>query len=607
MLAEKQTVGEFYDELKRLLEFKVEDITKAAERMSSYANEVNKTFGQGRQRVAELMGAITDAVPNVNRLGGEITDVAEIMTKVAESSRRNVIANAETVEKLYAASKVLGQDAETLTSSFLDIGVGIERLPEQLEESMAYMRSIGVNSKQVFSDVQRNMEQMNRYQFEGGIVGLTKMAAQASMLRFSMSETFKLAERVLDPEGAVEVASAFQRLGVSAGNLVDPFQLMNQSINDPSGLQDSLANVSKQFTYFDEKTKTFKINPQGVMTLREIEKQAGLSEGSLSKMGLAAAELDKRLSDVSAAGIKFENEEDKQYLANIAQMGKGGEYEVKLTDKDGIQQTKKLSEVTQEEFDKLIEEQKKQPKGVEDIARSQLTLTEIIRNDLSSIKNKILGGMVSAGQITKGMETARSAVEKPLGRASKSFETEDVRKLTQGLFSSLKTLAEDLQDPNKSAKEVFASFLERFDGQLKQVESGITKGVSDAFTEVKSETAKKGQEQARAGDKFYSLAEGRGARPENQPVSSTVTTPSSRVPEEAKGTPSYGNVTTSDVKVGGNITIDLKLPDNFGQLNTEQQQKILDSIFNSQQFQQMIANVAAPKTPFKPLSYGFNR
>jgi hypothetical protein len=32
-------------------------------------------------------------------------------------------------------------------------------------------------------------------------------------------------------------------LGVAAGNLVDPFALMNASINDPGALQDSLAEV----------------------------------------------------------------------------------------------------------------------------------------------------------------------------------------------------------------------------------------------------------------------------------------------------------------------------------------------------------------------------
>jgi len=125
------------------------------------------------------------------------------------------------------------------------------------------------------------------------------------MLRFDMNQTFQLAEKVLSPEGAIQVASAFQRLGVSVGNLVDPFQLMNQSINDPSGLQDSLAQMTKQFSYFDEETKTFKINPQGVLTINEIANQTQMSAKELREMSLAALELDRRLSAVSAAGLSI--------------------------------------------------------------------------------------------------------------------------------------------------------------------------------------------------------------------------------------------------------------------------------------------------------------
>lgn len=42
---------------------------------------------------------------------------------------------------------------------------------------------------------------------------------------------------------------------------------MNDAINDPSTLQDSLLMLTKQFVQFDDKTKSFKINPQGMLTL----------------------------------------------------------------------------------------------------------------------------------------------------------------------------------------------------------------------------------------------------------------------------------------------------------------------------------------------------
>ena len=390
----KSSIEQLKEDILAQLKVDAGTFIESSDALAQYSNDVNKFFTQGRQRMSELQTSLADTTPAVARLGGGIGDVANIISKVAVESRRNVIASTEEVEKLYAANQVLGLGADTLTKAFLDVGMGLETVGESLENSIEYIQSIGGNAQTVMKDVANNMDQMNRYQFEGGVMGLTKMAAQASMLRFDMSQTFQLAEKVLSPEGAIETAAAFQRLGVAAGTLVDPFALMNASINDPGSLQDSLVDVAKQFTYFDEKTKTFKINPQGVLTLKEMQQQTGVSAAEMSKLGLAAAELDERLSQISPS-IKFESEEDKQYLANIGAMGEGGKYIVEL--EDGTK--KELQSLNQEEFNELIKEQKERPKDLEDIARSQMSTSKLILNDVSAIRAKIVGGIVSAGPL----------------------------------------------------------------------------------------------------------------------------------------------------------------------------------------------------------------
>ena len=408
------------------------DFVASQKALSDYSNIVLKAFTQTRERISEIQVAITDATPNVRRLGGDIKDVSEIITQVAIESRRNVIATAEEVEKLFAIEKTLGLGADVLSKNFLDVGLSIEKIPETLEESMNYVQSIGGNARTVMKDVSDNMGQMNRYQFEGGVQGLTKMAAKASMLRFDMKETFALAEKVLDPDGAIEVAAGFQRLGVAAGNLVDPFQLMNMSINDPSGLQDSLADVAKQFTEFDAETKTFKINPQGVLTLRAMEKEAGLSAGSLSKMGLAASELDQRLSAVDAAGLEIVTEEDKQYLANILKL-KDGVYTVTLDDG----RTEQLANLQQEEFNNLIQAQKDGPKTLEDTAKASLRLDEITTKNIEAIKAKIVGGILTAPTMQDMNETVRRLTEKTFNTINKDFTTDTARKGAENIFSDL--------------------------------------------------------------------------------------------------------------------------------------------------------------------------
>jgi hypothetical protein len=440
----------------------VEEFTEAYKGISAGAIKINASFGQTKQRLVEIQTAIADTAPGVKRLGGGINEVTNTINEIAKASRRNVIANSEDVSNMFAAQKILGGSIKDISDSFLNVGVGISQIPKELEKSINYIQSIGGNTDAVMKDVQTNMEKMNRYQFEGGVQGLTKMAAQASMLRFDMKETFTLAEKVLDPEEAIKVASAFQRLGVSAGSLVDPFSLMNQSINDPSGLQDSLVNVSKQFTYFDEKTKTFKINPQGVLTLKEMEKQTGVSAKEMSKMGLAAAELDKRISEVNAAGLHFGSEEDKQYLQNIASMGKGGRYEVEL--KDGTK--KELQQLNQEEFDELIDEQKNGPKTLEEIARGQMTYMEVMANDVTAIRMAVAAGIVTQREFLKGLKDVGEVGTSLTKNAYKELaNTGAVRDFTSARLGDMRTLFLDLTGDNKSTKEAFKDYVDNLKGQ----------------------------------------------------------------------------------------------------------------------------------------------
>lgn len=417
--------------------------------MVTVSTKLNTVFGQGRERITEINYAIAQTIPEIERLGGEATDVSRVMGEVAEATRRNVIATTEDVTKLYAAQRLTGENVERIVGSFQDVGVQFSQVGTQLEESINYVRGVGANAGQVMRTVMSYMESMNRYNFSEGVLGLTKMATQATLLRYDMAQTLSLTEKALDPEGAIELSAAFQRLGVSAGDLVDPFQLMNKSINDPQGLQDSIINMSKQFSYFDDQTKTFKINPQGILMLREIEKQTGLSAKEMSKLAVNAADVDRKLSHLSPS-LEFKNPEDKMYLANIAKMGQGGEYEVTINDKE----TKKLSEITQSELNKLIEEQKKPPKSMEDLSRDQLDVSNLIFSDLRSIRDKFVYGLTSAEIVRKELEGMRRGIGGVTGAISGGINQESITTKVDSLLGRMGDLATSLMRGDPGGKKI---------------------------------------------------------------------------------------------------------------------------------------------------------
>ena len=596
------SISKFKEDLLNELKVDAEAFVKASNDLSKYATQVNNLFTQGRQRIVELKTALADATPDVTRLGGSLGDVAKIMGEVAVASNRNVIATSEEVEKLYAANEVLNLSAGILAKSFLDVGMGIETIGDTLEESVNYIQSIGGNAEVVMKDVNANMEQMNRYQFEGGVLGLTKMAAQASMLRFDMSTTFKLAEDVLSPEKAIETAGAFQRLGVAAGTLVDPFALMNASINDPGALQDSLVDVAKQFTYFDEKTKTFKINPQGVLTLKEMEQQTGVSAKEMSKLGLAAAEADMRISAINAAGLTIVKEEDKQYLANIAKMEEGT---YKVTLEDGTK--KELAELSQPEFDKLIDEQKKAPKDMEEIARSQMKLSQVMVSDLAAIRAKFVGGVVSAEPIVQGQEDLRSGITNVTGEFSKMGDTASVRKPVEAGLSDLKTLYDDLKKGDNYTDDL-AKYLESSGDLLSKVETDFRNSLEDTVKRIGE-----GADKDSIISKLSKELEGKIGETEasrqaagNQPVSSLLEGKQSQM-REVEAASSAGSQRTQIELLGG-IKMDINFNGDTSGLTPamkEQMVKEITNKFNSMDYKQFMANVTTKQNPTKSDSQFF--
>lgn len=368
---------------------KAKDLEFVFNKLYDGINTINKTLGETRLRSVEFSNAVSDSVSSIIRLGGNLDDVDKTITAISEGARRNVIETTETIGEIFAASKLIGEqgvDMGRLVGNFQEVGLQIANIGETVAESIGYVSSLGLNSRAIMGEVVNSMSMMNRFNFQDGVMGLTKMAAQASMLRFDMNLTKSFADSVMNPDGAIKMASAFQRLGIMSGDLVDPFILMDKSINDPGGLQDSLINMTKQFTIFDEKTQSFKIAPGAQRQLAEIATELNISAEQMSKTALAAADMDRRLSQINL-GIDA-SEDDKMLVANMAKMGSGqfkGDYVVQIKDAEGKDQIKRLSELQTQDFQKLREIQESAPKTVEEIQKSQLGVMEDIKRELAAL------------------------------------------------------------------------------------------------------------------------------------------------------------------------------------------------------------------------------
>jgi hypothetical protein len=419
----KDIIDSFGDAL--VSNFSVAAVGKVVAQLDTGASLLLKQFGVGQEMAQALRATMADAVSNVRALGGDISDVITTQEEGAKALQRNVILAAEVNKDLFATSKVTGKSVSDLVGNFKDVGYGAGQIAKEMKNVVDIAAQSGINARDVSDKVLQNMDALNKYNFEGGVSGLAKMAAQASMLRIDMKTTLGFAEKVFDPEGAIEMAAAMQRLGVSQSSLLDPLKMMDLAQNDPAELQNQMAEMGKQFVQLNEKGQ-FEIMPGAKRQMRELEKEMGLPVGELAKMSLASAELEDKMSKIRFPDLDIDEDKQKM-IANMAEMGAGGKYEVQVEDENGKMMTKAIEDLTKEDVAYLEKVANTAPKTMEDLAKSQLTALESIQADIKSIADKTGLGIARTKTTGKVLDTSRqisSGIQKTL--SPKQLDTKNL-------------------------------------------------------------------------------------------------------------------------------------------------------------------------------------
>lgn len=387
------------------------------------AARMMKQFGQAQAMSDTIRKSMTESVTSVRKLGGDIDDVLKTQQQASAALGRNVLLTEETTTSLYAAFKVTNQEVTKIVNAMADVGISASDAGEQMYNVVKVARELGVNALAVSSSVVANMDALNKYNFEGGVTGLAKMAAQATMLRVDMKKTLELADKMFSPEKAIETAAALQRLGVTQSDLLDPLRLMELGQNDPAELQNQIAEMSKQFVKLG-KDGNFQIAPGAKGQLREIGAALGMTGGEIEKMALAGANLDKKLKEINFSVDA--KEEDKKLIANMAEKGKDGSYKVKIDGKD-----KNVDDLSRTDIDKLIEDSKKAPPTIEKLAEEQL-----------GVQKDMLAAITSTGDLT-GLALSKSETGTNALKTMKTAVTE-----------SKKLMPKEMQDSNKYGKKI---------------------------------------------------------------------------------------------------------------------------------------------------------
>jgi hypothetical protein len=442
--------------------------------LDNAASQMLKQFGQGQAMADILRMSMSESVTSVRKLGGDIADVLKIQQEAAEELGRNVTLTEETTKDLYATVSVTGQSVKQIVGGMADAGIGAGKAAGEMLKVVNVARESGVNAQAVSKTVLDNMQALNKYNFAGGVEGLAKMAAQATSLRIDMSQTLGFAEKVFDPEGAIEVAAAMQRLGVSQSSLLDPLKLMDLSQNDPAELQNQIAQMSQQFVQLG-KDGHFEIMPGAKRQLREISQAMGISYDQLTKMALGSADLDKKMKEISFPSA---TEDQKKMIANMAEMGKGGTYEIKTA----AGETKDVSQLTGPEIEALEKMANTAPPTMEELAKQQLSATEAVTAAINSLGDRT--GLGLAGSKTGGefLTTARKTGEALSNIPSEGLSSKNIAKEIDKFSDTVMGALQQYGNSGTGAGKLADAFLD-FAGFVKTE-------LKDSFSNVKEQANK---------------------------------------------------------------------------------------------------------------------
>jgi len=297
------------------------------------ANAVRESIGQTRAVSNEVQKVIAESAKTTGLIGKGAKDNIDLFAAINKAMMRGTYLTDEQItsfQVLGMTANMTAAELATMATSFDTLGYTTDQTLEMMGEMTKQARSYGLNVSDFMDGVNKNLKLMVSYNFKDGVDGLSNMVAQAQSLRIDMSKTVSLADTLMDPDKAIEIAAGFQMLGGSIGKLGDPFQLLHMAQTDMEGLQNSLVDMSAAAVVFNEETGEFDIPVTEMYRLKEAAKLAGMGYEEMTDMAMKAAQKSKKLDILG--NMNSVPEEQKELIANMSKIGANGNLEITMPD-----------------------------------------------------------------------------------------------------------------------------------------------------------------------------------------------------------------------------------------------------------------------------------
>lgn len=446
-------------------------------------NQINKETSLTGTLSERYRQELQEAQPELMRIGIGIRELSDASVSLITNTGRFLMINRETWKEVGTASAAyIGTlaDGVAMLPNFEAIGYGASDAAKQINIAGKSSLSLGLNAKTIVKELGSGLDKMNEYGFKNGVQGLTRMIQLSKEFRIGLQDVYKIADKVMSPEGAIELSSNLQVLGGALGSFNDPLKLMYMATNDVEGLQEALIGASEGLASYNEEQGRFELTGANLRMAKARADALGVSFQDFSKAAIAGAEKASAKMELMSSGLKLEDEQT-EFLTNLAQM------------KDGKMQIELQSEVLR----KMPEFLGKQSIALQDLTEEQksillanqeelkgMTESDIIRNQATNIQNM-------ERDVTFIAYTMRLQGGKAAQAAGQALGFDEVMlDIAEGVKGAANATPEFLNKTNKMIQEMIGVDIQKMqEEKLKAKQEEIMKK-TQAETEAATATTK---------------------------------------------------------------------------------------------------------------------
>jgi hypothetical protein len=367
----------------------------------------------------EMLTAAEEAV----KFGVSIQDARDASAALSKNSGQTKLYTAETVANALKISSTLTDSAKSIfenAENFRNIGYGLQDATKIILNAGKASLAQGLTARETTKTLMANLGKLNEYGFKNGVAGLTQMVQQAQSLKLNMDKVFVVADKVFEPEGAIDMAAKLQMIGGAAGDLADPIRAMYDVTNNMEGIQSSIIDSARSLAVFDEAQGRFAVTGINLRVAKARADALGLTLGEMSSLAIKAANQFEVMSQIDMFP-QFKDGDQKEFIKNMAQIGSGGtigfEIPKEMQQFFGGQAFVELSNMTGDQVAALQRYQEQiAGASLEDLSRSQFTVQTQMMSDINSIylllQNNLRRG-IQKTEVYDLLDSARQGLMKP--------------------------------------------------------------------------------------------------------------------------------------------------------------------------------------------------